>query len=133
MKKFVKIVQIGLNKFFLPLNIEIRRYDPKHSRSKPKEYIYSKVRNCASFGDYLSKIKDVQGDIVECGVGWGRSLFTLSALTDIFYTGRIIYAFDSFEGFPEEIHKKFKSEDFIANYDDVKKIEEKSNGRCNWY
>ncbi len=53
----------------------------------------------------MEAIKDVPGDIVECGVGGVRSLLILSALnhflTDEEGNKRTIYAYDSFEGFPE--------------------------------
>lgn len=42
-------------------------------------------------------IKDVEGDIVECGVGRGGSLRIISKL----FPDRDIYGYDSFEGFPE--------------------------------
>ena len=49
--------------------------------------------------------KDLPGDIVECGVGRGRSLLIISALNNILEKheggGRKIFAYDSFEGFPE--------------------------------
>lgn len=49
---------------------------------------------------------EVEGDIVECGVGRGRSLITLSAINKFvakYYNSkkRKIFALDSFEGFPE--------------------------------
>jgi len=33
------------------------------------------------------------------------------------------YGFDSFEGFPIEIHNEFKSENFKPDYEMVKKLE----------
>ncbi len=35
------------------------------------------------------------------------------------------YGFDSFEGFPIEIHNEFKSENFKPDYEMVKKLEKK--------
>jgi len=46
---------------------------------------------------YFDLIKDVKGDIVECGVGRGRSLKIISKV----FPDRDIYGYDSFEGFPE--------------------------------
>jgi len=46
---------------------------------------------------YTDMIKDIPGDIVECGVGRGQSLITIAKLNP----DRIIYGYDSFEGFPE--------------------------------
>ncbi len=49
----------------------------------------------------LDKTKSVPGDIIECGVGQGRSLLSLSLLTKITNDKRTLWGFDSFEGFPE--------------------------------
>ena len=50
-------------------------------------------------------ITDVPGDIVECGIGRGRSLLINSTINYFLDAneggGRAIYAYDSFEGFPE--------------------------------
>lgn len=48
----------------------------------------------------------IEGDIVECGVGRGRSLITLCAINKLISAiynvePRSIFALDSFEGFPE--------------------------------
>lgn len=51
--------------------------------------------------DVFSQLRNVEGDVVECGVGWGRSLLYLSLLTRIENRGRRVWGFDSFEGFPE--------------------------------
>lgn len=50
-------------------------------------------------------IKKVHGDIVECGVGRGRSLLIISAINYLLDKneggGRKVYGYDSFQGFPE--------------------------------
>ncbi|MFA5908680.1 MAG: TylF/MycF/NovP-related O-methyltransferase [Vicinamibacterales bacterium] len=53
------------------------------------------------FSDIFRQVRDLDGDIVECGVGWGRSLLYLALLTRIENKGRRLWGFDSFEGFPE--------------------------------
>ncbi|MHB8618291.1 MAG: TylF/MycF/NovP-related O-methyltransferase [Chloroflexota bacterium] len=53
------------------------------------------------FQRMLELAADVPGDIVECGVGWGRSLLDLSILARLEERGRQLWGFDSFEGFPE--------------------------------
>lgn len=53
------------------------------------------------FTDVFRQIADLDGDVVECGVGWGRSLLYLSLLTRIENKGRKVWGFDSFEGFPD--------------------------------
>jgi len=67
----------------------------------PLPLIPSVTRRVVCFYDLLQKIEGIKGDIVECGVGWGRSLFLLSVLSGLFDTQRHIYGFDSFQGFPE--------------------------------
>jgi O-methyltransferase len=51
-------------------------------------------------------VKGVNGDIVECGIGRGRSLITIMVLESLSrtfpdYMPRKIFGLDSFEGFPE--------------------------------
>ena len=54
---------------------------------------------------YLSRqferIKSVEGDIVECGVGKGRTFLYLTHLSLDEKKHRLVWGFDSFEGFPE--------------------------------
>ena len=51
--------------------------------------------------DVYNLIENVEGDIVECGVGYGNSLFKLCYLAYYEGRGRKVYGFDSFKGFPE--------------------------------
>jgi O-methyltransferase len=48
----------------------------------------------------LSKISDVPGDIVECGVGRGGSIIVICYAASLFGLDKVIYGFDSFAGFP---------------------------------
>ena len=54
---------------------------------------------------FFEMTKNVPGDIVECGIGRGRSLIILCALNYFFEKNeggqRRIFGYDSFEGFPE--------------------------------
>lgn len=62
------------------------------------------VRQMTLFGYFFNqytKIKDIEGDIVECGVGKGRTLLYLSFLSFKESKQRKVWGFDSFEGFPE--------------------------------
>jgi len=66
----------------------------------------SNILNVVYWKEYFDMVRNVQGDIVECGIGRGRSLLTILALESLLrtfdgYTPRIIHALDSFEGFPE--------------------------------
>ena len=59
------------------------------------------INNVIYWSKFFEMIKDVPGDIVECGVARGRSLIILSALNKILGLDRQIFGYDSFEGFPE--------------------------------
>lgn len=47
------------------------------------------------------KIENVEGDIVECGIGYSRTFQILCLLANTEGKQRNIWGFDSFEGFPE--------------------------------
>jgi hypothetical protein len=53
------------------------------------------------FKEVYDLIADIEGDIVECGVGYGHSFLKLCCLAHYENKGRKIYGFDSFQGFPE--------------------------------
>jgi len=55
---------------------------------------------CFYLNNLYSKIDNVPGVIVECGVGQGRGLALWLSLSLIEGRNRHIWAFDSFEGFP---------------------------------
>jgi len=63
------------------------------------------MRNFLYYSHLYSMIKNIDGSIVECGVGKGRSLLYFSFLAMQENTGRRIYGFDSFEGFPEPMEE----------------------------
>jgi len=63
------------------------------------------------FSGMFEKIGNLEGDIVECGVGWGRSLLYLSLLSRLESKGRNIWGFDSFEGFPEPANEDVSPRD----------------------
>ena len=56
------------------------------------------TRRLVYFRDLLTQVKDLDGDIVECGVGNGNTLFALSVLSSLLDKERHIYGFDSFQG-----------------------------------
>jgi O-methyltransferase len=71
------------------------------------------IRNVVYWYKYFEMIQNIPGDIVECGVGRGRSLLIICALNYLMEESeenqRVIYAYDSFEGFPTPT-KEDKSE-----------------------
>ena len=59
------------------------------------------MANFLYYGNLFSQIKDIDGSIVECGVGKGRSFLYFNFLASKEGKGRMVWGFDSFEGFPE--------------------------------
>jgi len=57
--------------------------------------------NC--FLEYLQKIKDLGGDIIEVGVHRGNSLKVLGAITRDLNINKIIYGVDTFCGMPDRV------------------------------
>lgn len=53
------------------------------------------------FKEVYDLIAQVEGDLVECGIGSGNSFYKLCFLASREKRDRKIYGFDSFEGFPE--------------------------------
>ena len=75
------------NKFYKKKN-EINKFD--------------NVKNTIKYYTLMSKLNIKKNiNIVECGVGAGESLSYLSLVTQIMKINKKIWAFDSFEGFPE--------------------------------
>jgi hypothetical protein len=63
------------------------------------------IGNVIYWWKFFELTKDISGDIVECGIGRGRSMLVISAINALLekHEGgqRQIYGYDSFEGFPE--------------------------------
>ena len=68
----------------------------RYGVNKPYE-----LQRFAGFTNLLVLTREVDGDIVECGVGRGKSLFYLGYISKLLNSNKHIYGFDSFEGFPE--------------------------------
>lgn len=74
----------------------------------------SNALNVVYWWEFFKQVQEVKGDIVECGVGRGRSLITLSAINKLTSVTegcdeRRIFALDSFQGFPEPTLKDASS------------------------
>jgi len=95
---------------FRALGLEIlsrRNYDDlcerlsllKRERRKPISVV--NVGRLLFLLDLVKKTEDVEGDIVECGVGRGTSFVMLAELIKVLDLAKNLWGFDSFEGFPE--------------------------------
>lgn len=59
------------------------------------------IKNINYMHDMFSGVRHIEGSIVECGVGRGRTFLYLNTYAWLEGTGRKVWGFDSFEGFPE--------------------------------
>ncbi len=59
------------------------------------------MRHFLLLADLMTKIGLVPGAVVECGVGRGRSLLQFAYLIASSGNERMLWGFDSFEGFPD--------------------------------
>ncbi|MBI3087359.1 MAG: class I SAM-dependent methyltransferase [Candidatus Omnitrophica bacterium] len=78
------------------LGFEIRRAPAPGPR-----LTYTHASRLLYFKRLFDLVSDVEGDVVECGVGRGNSLALLAFLVKEEAHKRHLWAFDSFEGFPE--------------------------------
>lgn len=84
----------------------VLRFDLRRARSRRydlHDYVHNlkHVRRFMHFEDLLSQLADVEGSIVECGVGPGLSLFDLLVISRAIGRPRQIFAHDTFEGLPD--------------------------------
>lgn len=86
----------------------VKKFESKHN-SKIDDVFHQlnlgNIGNVIYWQKFFEMSKNVSGDIVECGIGRGRSMIILCALN--YFLGkkeggqRRIFGYDSFEGFPE--------------------------------
>ena len=87
---------------------QVKTFDTTHNNEIDEKFHQLNIGNIGNviyWWEFLEAISEVPGDIVECGIGRGRSLIILSAL-NYFRAEKVggernIFAYDSFEGFPE--------------------------------
>lgn len=80
------------------LGIEVNRLSQR--KEGPIPLLEATAYRLIYFYNLLSHVKNFEGNIVECGVGYGRSFFFLCTLVRLFQKERKLYGFDSFKGFP---------------------------------
>lgn len=88
-------------------------YDQFEQKPHPKEvddYFHCfnacNILNVIYWRDFFEIVRNVDGEIVECGVGRARSLITILALNRLYESfessyPRNVFGLDSYEGFPE--------------------------------
>ena len=88
--------------------IPFKQFEARHHSDLDERFHQlnaSNICNVVYWWLFLQMAKSVAGDIVECGVGRGRSLLIIAALNEALESqeggGRKIFGYDSFSGFPE--------------------------------
>ena len=59
-----------------------------------------RIHQILFYEEIISKIRKLDGCIVECGVGYGRSAFIIAEIIQIYRKNVDFYLFDTFSGFP---------------------------------
>lgn len=93
--KRIYVSSTGIGRFIKPRSLPV----PMMALKNSKRLLYQQR--------LFNKISNIEGDVVECGVGWGVSFLLWATLCLDEAEGRSLYGFDSFEGFPvptEEDH-----------------------------
>lgn len=81
----------------IPADYQMSPYLPRVDRGALHRYL--------NFADQLQAVRNVDGDIVECGVSIGHGALLFLLLSDYLGRPRDYWGFDSFEGFPEPVEK----------------------------
>ena len=105
-KVFIKDLTKILARKVLGLDVRLarsRKYD-----LQPYEYNYKWISRFMHFQNLLIEIESIDGVIVECGVGPGRSLFDFAVISTALNRPRHIYGFDTFQGIPDPISEDEK-------------------------
>lgn len=89
------------------MNDWIRHEGPHHSGLDElfHQLNLANIANVLYWREFFELVRGVPGDYVECGVGRGRSLLIVAALNALLEPEaggrRKLWAYDSFQGFPE--------------------------------
>ena len=98
---------------FRSLGFKIERIDPleesipadyNHSPFLPRVY-RGALDRYLYFLDQLESVRDIEGDIVECGVSIGHGALLFTLMSEYLGKMRDYWGFDSFEGFPDPTDK----------------------------
>ena len=101
----------------IPINYEQSPYLPRVNFNNLKRQVF--------FDEIIRRTKNVDGDIVECGVSIGHGLLTFILLSEIHGISRTFYGYDSFEGFPAPSGEDDGTHSFEGYYSSPSEIVEK--------
>ena len=91
----LKIERRDLLEETIPADYNHSPFLPRVYRGSLNRYLY--------FLDQVERVKEVEGDIVECGVSIGHGALLFLLLSEYVGVERTYYGFDSFAGFPEPV------------------------------
>ena len=83
----------------LGLDVSLTRSRRYHLR--PFNHNVKHVARFMHFQDLLTRLQDVEGAIVECGVGPGLSLFDFVMIGNAIGKRRRVFGYDTFDGLPD--------------------------------
>tara|TARA_B100000925_G_C22001452_1_gene471518 strand:- start:1017 stop:1655 length:639 start_codon:yes stop_codon:yes gene_type:complete len=104
----------------------------------PLPLLSNRIHQILFYNEVIIKTQNLDGAIIECGVGWGRSAFLISEISGIFNLNKKILLCDTYGGFPElsqkdreipGIKKGYYNApiEHVKNYFDNSKITNKKN------
>lgn len=114
--------------------LELERHQPEKSDAASNLFItisptitFRNARKLLYLGRLADIVHNIPGDFVECGVGHGETLMYLATICCDRQRHRMLYGFDSFEGFPEptaeDISKRMvQSGDRWGKLDDIEPL-----------
>jgi len=103
------MMKLVIKRLFYVAGVQVARRDPlvesippsyEGSLFLPRVYRQS-ISRIICFHDMIERVRQIRGDIVECGTSIGHGLLFLILLNELTGIERIYYGFDSFEGSPE--------------------------------
>ena len=107
----LKVERRDLLEESIPADYNHSPFLPRVYRGALDRYLY--------FLSQIERVRDVEGDIVECGVSIGHGALLFLLLSEYVGVERTYVGFDSFEGFPDPVAKDEKTpitgKDFWAN------------------
>lgn len=83
------------------INRVLSKFGLHLSRAHGIAATYRLLNNYDYFSQRFAEIRNINGDVIECGVGVGHSMLALLVNAHREGKGRTVWGFDSFEGFPE--------------------------------
>lgn len=85
-------------------------------KEHPVPLLSNNIHKVLFFNEIINKTKNLEGKIIECGVGWGRSAFIISELSFIHNLNKKIILCDTYDGFPELSEKDMEIAGIFKGY-----------------